>query len=42
MKKLSKRTKVFQEKVDAEKLYPLSEAINLIKDSIKSYGTLNV
>lgn len=32
MKKLSKRTKVFQDKVDAEKLYPLTEAINLLKE----------
>ena len=32
MKKLSKRTKVFQDKVDAEKMYPLIEAINLLKE----------
>ena len=32
MRKLSKRTKVFQDKVDAEKLYPLTEAIDLLKE----------
>jgi len=32
MNKQSKRTKVFQEKVDAEKLYPLKEAIEILKE----------
>jgi large subunit ribosomal protein L1 len=32
MKKLSKRTKNFQDKVDVEKMYPLTEAINLLKE----------
>ena len=32
MRKLSKRTKVFQDKVDVEKLYPLTEAIDLLKE----------
>ena len=33
MNKQSKRTKVFQEKVDAEKLYPLKEAIEILKEA---------
>ena len=32
MKKLSKRTKKIQDKVDVEKMYPLTEAINLLKE----------
>ena len=32
MIKLSKRAKVFQAKVDVEKLYPLTEAIKLLKE----------
>ena len=32
MKKLSKRTQIFHEKVDTEKLYRLTEAIDLLKE----------
>ena len=32
MRKLSKRAKVINEKMDADKMYPLAEAINLLKE----------
>ena len=32
MRKLSKRAKVIEVKVDVEKMYPLAEAINLLKE----------
>ena len=32
MRKLSKRTQIFQKKVDTEKLYPLTKAIDLLKE----------
>ena len=32
MRKLNKRTQIFQKKVDTEKLYPLTKAIDLLKE----------
>ena len=32
MAKLSKRARAFKEKVDAEKAYPLEEAVGLLKE----------